>query len=176
MNYSLEISVVRKIFSTSKLHDTNICCILLSLIFFSFSILLEQITLLATRIVEALFSAAEGELRLSLAQNSQISLFLCKFSAFLISSSLSFVSCNHFHTDSPHLGSVAPSHDFSIVTVIPKRCPFHGRSRTGKEKTESKHNIPSGAEAIGTYIWPSWKARWKFAFISLSEPQIFPSS
>jgi len=38
---------------------------------------------------------------------------------------------------------------FDHVTAISKRCPFHGKSRASKEQTESKHNIPSGTEAIG---------------------------
>jgi len=45
-----------------------------------------------------------------------------------------------------------------------------------KERTESKHNIPSGAEAIQMFLWPSWKVSWKFAFISSFEAQIFHSS
>jgi len=62
------------------------------------------------------------------------------------------------------------------VTVIAERCPFHGKSRASKEETESKQNIPSGAEAIGAFLWSSWNARWKFTFISSFAVEIFPSS
>jgi len=50
-NYSLQISVVWKIFTVSKFHTINIYCLLLSLIFFlRINIFLEQITLFATNI------------------------------------------------------------------------------------------------------------------------------
>jgi len=38
------------------------------------------------------------------------------------------------------------------VTVISKRCPFHGKSHASNEKTKSVRNIPSDAEASGVFF------------------------
>jgi len=60
-NYSLQITVVRKIFTTSKLHTINICCLLLSLIFLlSINILLEQKSILGTHIKHCRSTVLQG--------------------------------------------------------------------------------------------------------------------
>jgi len=38
-----------------------------------------------------------------------------------------------------------------------------------RKRQESKHSIPSGAEVIETFLWPSRSAQWKFVLSSSFE-------
>ena len=102
-SYSIQIRVVQKVFTTSKLCILIICCPLLS---FRFSlrtnILMEQITLPTTHIkhLRSTVSNTDGESSLSHAKNS---LTFCVFAVSLCVLfpvlSFSFFSRNHFHTN-----------------------------------------------------------------------------
>jgi len=133
-SYSLQIIVVRKIFTTYKLHTVNICCLVLSLIFFlSTSILLEQTSLLATHIkhrrTENRAYHKDGESSLSQAKNSLILLKIRCISYFLFLSFSLFI-CNHFHTDGLHLCSVEPCS--SILSLSHSAFILDAQSSTDK--------------------------------------------